>query len=593
MKRTLFIVMYIFVFVQSSIGQDLNWAKNIGSVYGSSKTTDVAVDSNGNIYAVGIFSGNEDFEPGPGTTFLNSEAADKGNYFCVKYSSSGQFIWARQTGGSSGFSSIVPEYYEPKIQISNDIIFIAGVFAPTVDFDPSPSVYLVPNPDGELTRSFISTYTTSGDLGWVKAIEDAHSLTIQNLATDSQHNILIAGGTLAPADLDPSLSSSLISTGTPNRYHSYILKLSSSGEFIWAKEFDNPTTVEFSHFDYPYGLATDLQDNVLISGSYEGTLDFDPSDNENSVTSNNNSIDIYLVKLNSDGELQWAHSIGSNSTVTSADRDEGHSVATDNLGNIYLGGTFTKTIDMDPSPSTASTLTTYSGAIYVAKYTPDGDFVFTKGIECMNNIGIGLSERVYDINVDDQGSLFFTGTYLTSMDCDPDGGVAIITANGGNAEMFFISYSSENGQFQWAKSIGGTAADFGRRIAVSNINNAVVVVGAFQGESVNFDYPDSYLVAGSSGQQNGFLVNYNTSSLNIDHHILETSIVVYPNPATDYLNIVTNTNLHSVLLYDITGKQINCRIDGTILDVSQLSKGIYLLKLLTDNDFKFIKFIKS
>ena len=76
------------------------------------------------------------------------------------------------------------------------------------------------------------------------------------------------------------------------------------------------------------------------------------------------------------------------------------------------------------------------------------------------------------------------------------------------------------------------------------------------------------------------------------------NIIVYPNPAKDNITIKTNQlNGGNLFIYDImgrelTGKQINN--DETIVDISSLNSGIYILKAIS-KDNKIVgnrKFIK-
>ncbi|QLE56732.1 DUF4347 domain-containing protein [Nostoc sp. TCL26-01] len=104
------------------------WAKNFGA-----SSTDIgysiAVDSAGNIYTTGYFSGTADFDPGSGTTNLSS-ANSSFDIFISKLNSDGSFAWAKNLGGSStdiGYSIAVD---------SAGNIYTTGYFRGTADFDP-------------------------------------------------------------------------------------------------------------------------------------------------------------------------------------------------------------------------------------------------------------------------------------------------------------------------------------------------------------------------------------------------------------------------------------------------------------------------
>ena len=68
------------------------WAKNFGST-SISHGYSVAVDSSGNVYTTGYFSGTADFDPGAGTANLTSNGNT--DAFVSKLDSSGNYVWAK------------------------------------------------------------------------------------------------------------------------------------------------------------------------------------------------------------------------------------------------------------------------------------------------------------------------------------------------------------------------------------------------------------------------------------------------------------------------------------------------------------------
>ncbi|MCH2420088.1 MAG: hypothetical protein MK181_09770, partial [Acidimicrobiales bacterium] len=56
----------------------------------------MAVDSSGNVYTAGSFSGTVDFDPGAGTANLSSNGSE--DVFVSKLDSSGNYVWAKNFG---------------------------------------------------------------------------------------------------------------------------------------------------------------------------------------------------------------------------------------------------------------------------------------------------------------------------------------------------------------------------------------------------------------------------------------------------------------------------------------------------------------
>ena len=61
-----------------------------------------------------------------------------------------------------------------------------------------------------------------------------------------------------------------------------------------------------------------------------------------------------------------------------------------------------------------------------------------------------------------------------------------------------------------------------------------------------------------------------------------TNAILYPNPTDGILNI-GNENLSKILIFDISGKIINEFKPQSTIDLSNISKGFYLIKLISNN----------
>lgn len=75
-------------------------------------------------------------------------------------------------------------------------------------------------------------------------------------------------------------------------------------------------------------------------------------------------------------------------------------------------------------------------------------------------------------------------------------------------------------------------------------------------------------------------IQINGPLLNIDNNIIVEN-TLYPNPTSGILN-VKNYDLSEILIFDITGKLIKEYEPNPIIDLSTISKGIYIVKLISD-----------
>jgi hypothetical protein len=84
-------------------------------------------------------------------------------------------------------------------------------------------------------------------------------------------------------------------------------------------------------------------------------------------------------------------------------------------------------------------------------------------------------------------------------------------------------------------------------------------------------------------------VNGNTTNVNA------AQLSVYPNPATDILNISLSngTRIETVNIYNVSGKLVNnFKLNGNQIDISQLNNGVYMVEVLTANGSYKTKFVK-
>ena len=374
------------------------WAKQMGGAefdFGLS----VEVDAAGNLYTTGAFSGTVDFDPGVGVSNLTSFGSS--DIFVSKLDPSGNFIWVKQLGGID---------YEQANSIVLDLsgnIFIAGSFEGTADFDPgSGTNNLTPVAAGDI---YICKLDASGNFGWVKQIGGNGFDFCGSLDIDASGNLYFAGAFEGAVDFDPGAgNTTLTAAGFSD---SFVSKLDASGNFIWARNFSG------ADYETAFSVAVDISGNVFVTGTFDGTSDFDPGSGVNNLTSAGFQ-DIFVAKLNASGNFVWAHQLGS-----VAD-DYGNSVAVDATGNLYLAGYFQTTVDFNPGAGTNALTSFGENDIFVAKFDPSGNFVW------VNRMGGADFDYAYSVDVDATGNICTTGGFGDIADFDPGAGVTNLTALG-------------------------------------------------------------------------------------------------------------------------------------------------------------------
>jgi hypothetical protein len=176
--------------------------------------------------------------------------------------------------------------------------YTVGQFKNTVDFDAGPGFDTINaniiTPQGN--AGFITKTDNAGNHLWAKALipyaTNAGSI-MYDVAVDMNGNVYVAGVYNKAIDFDPGAAiDSLNVSGTAG---SFVMKLDAAGNFLWAKTFLDINTVMRS-------IKTDQNNNVIISGFFNVTVDFDPGPAVFNLTPTN-VMEVCLLKLDSNGIL--------------------------------------------------------------------------------------------------------------------------------------------------------------------------------------------------------------------------------------------------------------------------------------------------
>jgi hypothetical protein len=251
--------------------------------------------------------------------------------------------------------------------------------------------------------------------------------------------------------------------------------------FEWAKTFGGA--------DDDYGVSVvDASGNVYTTGSFEGTVDFDPSMGT-AFVSDQGQTDIFVQKINASGGLVWIKSFGGTGG------DAGFSIAVDASGNVYTTGYFENTVDFDPGSATANLSSEGNTDIFIQKMDASGNFLWAKSFGSWNVDG-GTA-----ITVDEWGNVYATGRFTHIVDFAPEGETVNLTSTG-SSDIFVLKMDA-TGNFLWAKSFGGSDYDSVHSIAVDAFEN-VYTTGFFHG-TADFDPGDGSTVLSSEGDVDIFI----------------------------------------------------------------------------------------
>ncbi len=394
------------------------WAKQLGNGTTSIQGYSLALDNNGNVYTTGTYRGTGDFDPGVG--IFNLTSAGNGDIFISKLDVNGNFVWAKSMGGVNTHASQHDRGWCITVD-NNGYVYTTGDFDGTGDFDPGSGVHNLTAAGA--TDIFVSKLDLNGNFIWAKQIGGGSSSVAndygRSVVVDANGNVHITGWFNYTVDFDPGPGvHNLISFngGAPDIF---VLKLDANGNFIWVKQMGGVSS------DYGESIAIDAAGNIYTTGRFmlQGTnpADFDPGPGVYNLTSAG-SHDIFISKLDANGNFVWARSMGSTGNDYA---DYGRSIAIDAVGNVYTSGRFQNTVDFDPGAGIYNLTSAGDDDVFISKLDANGNFL------CAARMGGIGRDRAYSLAIDGNENCYVTGFFADTADFDPGAGTYNLTTVGG------------------------------------------------------------------------------------------------------------------------------------------------------------------
>ncbi len=217
------------------------WSRSFGGV-GTTVPLGMAVDNQDAVVLTGYFSATLDFGGGPMTP------AGGNDLFIVKFAPTGKHVWSRSFGGAGS------ELGTAVATDSKNNLLVTGQFSSPVDFGGGPLT-----PVG--TDLFIAKLTTNGQHVWSRSFKGSGTKSGQAIAVDRKDNLVVTGQFSGTVDFG---GGQLTSAGTDL----FVAKFAAGGEHIWSNNFKGVGT------ETGQAIAVDSRNRVVVTGQFTGTLDF-------------------------------------------------------------------------------------------------------------------------------------------------------------------------------------------------------------------------------------------------------------------------------------------------------------------------------
>lgn len=352
----------------------------------------------------------------------------------------------------------------------------------------------------------------SGNTLWTKHfIRNASgSVELKGIFADNFNNIYVTGYFFGAVDFDPGADSFVLTSqgAIANSFNGYIAKLDTSGNLLWARQLGIGARQAYLN-----DIAVDAWGNVLTTGRFVGTGDFDPGTDTFLLSTNSTNTSLHNIvvsKLDSSGNFVWAKQFSG-----SGGSSDGISITTDRWGNVLVGGSFRNTINFDPGGTNIS-FTVFSGVDgFITKLDSSGSFRWVKHIAGQTT-GTSNAREIYDMVADSMGMIYVTGYFSHAANFDVGISNQVLTAVNGY-DAIVAKYDSA-GALVWISQFGGFAGDIGRGIALDSDYN-VYTTGTFS-DSVDFDPGSGTYFLKTRNNPNAYYTDIYISKLDNDGSFL-------------------------------------------------------------------------
>ncbi len=393
-------------------GTDCFWVQNMGGEMDRDISSDIDLDSQGNIYMSGGFANTADF----GDTSVTAKGKMDTyfqDYFIAKYSPEGKLLWIDHGGGNQiPDLQTGPNFGKTVTVDGEDNVIVSGMYIGSPKFGDTKLPVGGPNQD-----MYIAKYSSNGIIKWVQPVTGQYMVFANGMTTDRNGNILLTGffghhnlsGTVTFGD------TTLISYGGRDIF---VVKYDPTGQLLWAKQAGSKN---LNGRDYGTGIAVDDFGNCVVTGWFEGKGQFG-----NQTMRSAGGRDVFIAKFGVNGEMLWAQKFGS------SENDHGSEIAVDDSNNIYVVGEFTNSIAFGQTKLRSNG----KEDAFIAKFDPQGKFIWARafgGNSESENTDAGSS-----ISINTENQIIMTGFFTGKIQI---GDFELISS--GKADIYIIKMDSD------------------------------------------------------------------------------------------------------------------------------------------------------
>ncbi len=314
----------------------------------------VAVDGVGNVILSGSFRSSVDFGGGELTSPGES-------IYLAKFDGDGNHQWSR------GFGDATSRILAFVATAAAGRVVLAGSLVGDVDFG-----------GGNLSATdssqdiFVASFDADGNHLWSKRFVGIGEQTTHGVAVDPQGNVVLAGSLSGSIDFG---GGPLTSAGDQDVF---VASFDANGNHRWSHEYGDSEPQQAA------SVATDGAGNVIITGTFQGSVDFGGGPLNTAGFD-----DIFVASFDSNGNHRWSRGFGSHFYEHSP------AITANAAGTVVLTGSMNGAVDFGGGPLAG----TGSDSVFLAAFDSDGIHLWSERYEGLyeqlpTSVAIDGSDRV-------------------------------------------------------------------------------------------------------------------------------------------------------------------------------------------------------
>ncbi|MBW6483759.1 MAG: T9SS type A sorting domain-containing protein [Vicingaceae bacterium] len=491
----------MFLFPTAKGQPTIQWEKSLG---GSNieTATSIIQTLDGGYMVAGATASND------GDVSINKGGTD---CWVVKLNANGTIQWEKTYGGTGN------ESISTILQTADSSYIVVGITNST---------------DGDISFNngnndfWVIKLNINGSIQWERSYGGSSYEGAENIILSNDGGYLILGTTTSN-DGDV--------TGNNGGSDYWVVKIDSIGNILWEKNYG--------------GSGADAASSIQQTNDGGYIIVGESTSNDGDVTGNNGGRDYWVVKIDSNGTIQWEKNYGGSGF------DRGLSIISC-LNGAYVVAGRSNSNDFDVTGNNG--IDDY----WVIKIDNIGNLLWQK------SIGGSLVDDFQKIVAVSDGGYVMIGTSASS-----DGDVS---GNYGNWDYWVVKIDS-NGTIEWDKNLGGSSADFGYAVN-ETIDNGFIIAGS--SGSNDFD------VSSTNGMMDFWVVKL-SPIVGMDEVENNSSIIIFPNPTNGIFTINSTQQINTIEVFNTLGQAVyNKKItsNSTTIDLTLFPKGLYLVQLKTNTN---------